>query len=59
MFCHVQSKVTNRPIKKSKLIQVRGTKKGTKITLVEVKKISMSIKRVTKNMTFIKVKCRQ
>ena len=55
----MQSKVTNTPIKKSKLIQVRGTKKGTKITLVEVKKISMSIKRVTKNMTFIKVKCRQ
>ena len=62
LFCHVQSKVTNAPVKKSKFIQVKGTKKCTKIpkiTLVEVIKISMSIKRVTKNMTSNKVKWRQ
>ena len=55
----MQSKVTNTLVKKSKLIQVKGTKKGTKITLVEVIKISMSIKRVTKNMALNKVKWRQ
>jgi len=62
LFCHVQSKVANAPVKKSEFIQVKGTKKCTKIpkiTLVEVIKISMSIKRVTKNMTSNKVKWRQ
>ena len=58
LFCHEQSKVTNAPVKKSEFIQVKGTKKGTKIpkiTLVEVIKMSMSIKRITKNMTLNKV----
>ena len=54
----MQSKATNAPVKKSEFIQVEGTKKckrRPKITLVEVIKMEMSIKRVTKNMTLNKV----
>lgn len=43
------------------VIQVEGIKKGTKIpkiTLFEVIKMGMSIKRVTKNMTLYKVEWR-
>ena len=61
-FYHVQSKATNAPVKKSEFIQVEGTKKCKrmpKITLVEVIKMDMSIKRVTKNMTLNKVEWRQ
>ena len=58
----MQSKATNAPVKKSEFIQVKGTKKCKrmpKITLVEVIKMDMSIKRVTKNMTLNKVEWRQ
>ena len=61
-FGHVQRRVTNVLIKKSKLIQVEGTKNGgvsQKITLVELVKNDMSINEVIETMISDRIEWRK
>ena len=62
-FGHVLRREINEPVRKSKLIQVEGTKKGKrrpKITLIEViKKNDMSIREVTWSMTSDRIEWRK
>ena len=61
-FGHVQRRVTNALVKKSKLIQVEGTKNGRvsqKITLVELVKNDMSINEVIETMISDRIEWRK
>jgi hypothetical protein len=61
-FGHVQRRAINAPVRKSELIQVEGTKKGRgrpKITLIEVVKNDMLIKKVTESMTSDRIEWRK
>ena len=61
-FGYVQRRASNVLVRKSELIIVEGTKKGRrrpKITLVEVIKNDISIKRVTESMPFDRVEWRK
>ena len=59
-FGCVQMRATNVPVRKSELIQVKGTKKvRLKIALVEVIKKDMSVREATESMTSNRIEWRK